>query len=471
MRMNHILLNRRWILFSLVLLSPEILAAENLSFNYTRADALSLEPQLGLQAKACHSKADPMDIHVRFDKNVVMNDISEVRLEISGSAYAKSYTIFSSSVKGRAGSAPDFLVPWGAHAKGAVKVDETSIITIPAVPARNEKPFCFSNGGPRFFSIIYPPKYSYEGFLPIFKEEPFYFDLLGRLGAKDFENKCRRAHDLMEYLGAKDDIQYYWPYGGDLYENLLVGYKQIDAITGSRFIRTGIGTQQLAFLLVERSGLVFFAQRKPEQPARTESRTEPHEYNMDENCTEGKCSYVFPTGRGTSGNKILADSGFLVKLNNRSITSLTLNVIAKKGRQTWKWELKDDKHRNDLYASYSFEGPQGVRESYPKADDPYNIAGFYADNKTPGFYSGTLTARSALNTTYTNFNKVTPLSLPAVQKGAINLVNTDSLTFTVGKGSNGAPTLGVFGQPLKFAPLSVNGKEVASAMQIRNACY
>ncbi|ENV3755715.1 hypothetical protein ACFJ6F_005664, partial [Salmonella enterica] len=118
MRMNHMSLNRKWILFSLVLVSPAILAAENLNFNYTRADALSLEPQLGLQAKACHSKAEPMDIHVRFDKNVDMKGISEIRLDISGSAYAKSYTVFSPSVKGRADLAPDFLVPWGAHAKG-----------------------------------------------------------------------------------------------------------------------------------------------------------------------------------------------------------------------------------------------------------------------------------------------------------------------------------------------------------------
>ncbi|EFP1523768.1 hypothetical protein WDI34_005534 [Salmonella enterica subsp. enterica] len=471
MRMNHMSLNRKWISFSLVLLSPAILAAENLNFNYTRANALSLEPQLGLQAKACHSKADPMDIHVRFDKNVNMKDISEIRLDISGSAYAKSYTVFSPSVKGRADLAPDFLVPWGAHAKGAVNVNETNNVYIPGVPAHNEQPFCFSNGGPRFYSIIYPPAFSFSGLLPIFRDPPYYGDPLGALTKKDFDNKCQRAYDVMVKNQLKDQIEYYWPYGTDLYQHRLIKYKEIGPRTGSYFIEDGIKASGKRFMFAETSLNVFFSERVPDQPPRTESNTTSHDYNMDENCTSSKCSFVFPTGKGNVGNNILSGSGFLVKLNNRNITSLTLNVFAKNGQQTWKWELKDDNHRNDLYALYSFGGSYRIEGSFPKSDDPYNIAGFYVDKKTPGFYSGTLVTRSALNTTYTNFNKVTPLSLPAVQKGAINLVNTDSLTFTVGTGKNGAPTLGVFGQPLKFAPLSVNGKEVASAMDVRNACY
>ncbi|EBJ7103410.1 hypothetical protein DY502_06705 [Salmonella enterica] len=470
MRMNHMSLNRKWILFSLVLVSPAILAAENLNFNYTRAGVLSLEPGLGLQAKACHSKADPMDIYVRFDKNVNMKDISAVRLQISGSAYAKSYTVFSPSVKGRASSDPDFLVPWGAHAKGAVKVKETGSVDIPAVPAHNEQPFCFSNAGPKYYSVIYPPQYSFGGLIPIFKDEPYYLDPLGSLDGRDFSKRCQFALDMLSETD-RNSLDYYWPYGTDLYEHRLIKYGDIQGRTGSSFIRDGIKSLGKSFLFVEKQHHIFWSYRAPAEPARTEIQTTSKDYNMDENCSTSSCSFTFPTGKGNQNNIIQDGSTFLVRLNNRNITSLVLNVFTKTGSQTWEWKLKDNNHRNNLYGVYLFGGPQGVSGSYPKPDDPYNIAGFYADKKKSGFYSGTLVTQSALNTTYTNFNKVTPLSLPAVGEGDMNLVNTDSLTFTFGVNNYGSPTLMILGQPLKFAPLTVNGKEVASAMQVRNACY
>ncbi|EHJ5407687.1 hypothetical protein KAO45_005151, partial [Salmonella enterica subsp. enterica serovar Wedding] len=60
-------LKKTGILFSLVLLSPGVMAAENLNFNYTRAGALSLDPRMSLQARACHSKGDPININFRLN--------------------------------------------------------------------------------------------------------------------------------------------------------------------------------------------------------------------------------------------------------------------------------------------------------------------------------------------------------------------------------------------------------------------
>lgn len=470
MRMNHMSLNRKWILFSLVLLSPAILAAENLNFNYTRADALSLEPQLGLQAKACHSKADPMDIHVRFDKNVNMGRISGIQLEINGSAYVKSYTIFSPSVKSRASLDPDFLVPWGAHAKGSVNVNETNNVYIPEVPEKNDGPFCFSNDGPRFWSVLYPPRYSVGGLLPIFRDPPYYFDPLGQLTKKDFDEKCQPFFNKIPD-SFKNDIMFYWPYGSDFWEHLLIKPEEIARRTGSSYIYDKIKAAGKNALIVKKSGNIFFTYHTDAQPARTEQHSTPQKYDIDSNCTADSCSFYFPTGNGKDGNIIQNGSEFLIKLNNRNIKSMKLTVTNGLSVDDWVWRLENDSYSNNLNGTHHFGGPSVLREPVLRTDDPYNIAGFYM-KKNPGFYSGTLIARSALNTTYTDFvNKVTPLSLPASAAGNINLVNTDSLIFTFGAGSNNAPTLSIFGQPLKFAPLSVNGKEVASAMDVRNACY
>lgn len=473
MRMNHMSLNRKWILFSLVLLSPVILAAENLSFNYSRADTLSLEPRLGLQARACHSKADPMDIMVRFNKGMNITRPYKVMLDISGSAYNKSYAVFSSSTKSRAGTDPDFLVPWSAYAKGAAKVNEANSVYIPEVPAQNGNPFCFSNGGPKYYSIIYPPVYSYSGLLPVFENAPYYVDPLGRLTGADFTAKCQRALDFLNSLppGFKNDIRYYWPYGSDLSTHRLINYRDIGARTGSYFIQDSINRSGKNFMFVEKSGNIFFSTRTAYQPPRTETHTAQQDNKLDANCTTSNCHFTVLAGKGEVGNFIQDGGEFLVKLNNRNISALTLTLVYDKTTYTWKWQQDSSSLiRNRLYLANSTEGGGKVLPAIINVADPYKS--FYK-NGTQSFYRGTLVSEDSLKMdSYKNYiNKIIPLSLPASKPGDINLVNTDSLAFTLGAGNNGAPTLGVFGQPLKFAPLTVNGKEAASAMQVRNACY
>lgn len=470
--MNHVSLTRKWILFSLVLLSPEILA-ENLNFNYTRADTLSLEPRLGLQARACHSKADPMEIMVRFNKGMNITKPYKVMLGISGSAYKRSYAVFSSSAKSRADTDPDFLVPWRASAKGAATVNESNSVNIPSVPARNENPFCFSNDGPKYYSILYPPAYSYSGLLPIFKNSPYYVDPLGALTGANFTEKCQSTLNFLnrEHPGFKNDIKYYWPYGNNLYSHLLINYKDIGQRTGSYFIENSISKAGKKFMFVETSRNIFFASRTPGSPSRTEIHTTQQNNTLDTSCTSSDCHFTVLAGNGGAGNLIKDGGAFSVKLNNRNVTSLTLTLVYDKITYTWKWQQDTSSLiRNRLFLASTAVNGGKVSPVAADAADPYKV--FYK-NGALSFYRGTLSSENLLNMkSYTDYiNKVIPLSLPASKQGDINLVNTESLTFTLGAGNNGAPTLRVFGQPLKFAPLTVNGKEAASAMQVRNACY
>lgn len=458
------------ILFSLVLLSSAVMAAENLNFNYTRAEALSLEPSLGLQARACHSKGDPMDIHVRFNKGMNITKSYKVMLNINGGAYTKSYAIFSPTVKNRTGVDPDFLVPWGASVKGTAKVNEMNSVIIPATPEQNHDPFCFSNAGPKYYSIIYPPPYSFGGLIPIFKNAPYYVDPLGNLDGSDFSKRCQFALDRLSETD-RNSRAYYWPYGKDLYTNRLIKYGDIQGRTGSSFIQDGIKLWGESFLFVEKQQRIFWSNRSPAVPARTEIQATSKDYNMDENCTASNCSFTFPVGKGEHGNYIQDGGGFLVKLNNRNIMSLTLSLNYDKNTYIWKWQRDDSSWiRNRLFLTQNTTGGAIVLPTNIDNSDPYK--NFYVNGFT-SFYRGTLVLSSSLKMDdYTDYiNKVVPLSLPADTTGGINLVNTDSLTFALGADKNGTPTLEIFGQPLKFAPLSVNGKVVASAMQIRNACY
>ncbi|EGK0962773.1 hypothetical protein IOM74_004314 [Salmonella enterica] len=470
MRMNHMPLNRKWILFSLALLSPAILAAENLNFNYTRADALSMDSRLGLQARACHSKGDPMNISIRFTKGMNITKLKNIDLEINGSAYTKSYAVFSPSIKGRTGLDTDFQIPWSVSAKGDVTIKETRGISIPAVPEHNDHPFCFSNGGPKYYSILYPPAYTFDRLLPIFRDSPYYSDPLGRLTKADFEDKCQRAYDAAVAHNLKDDIRFYWPYGSDSGPHLLKKYNEIGQSTGSYYIEDGIIKSGNRFLFAETSLNVFFASRIPYQPPRTEYSQMSLDYSLDESCTTSNCKFTFPTGKGNYGNFIQDGGEFSVKLNNRNVSSLMLSLTSYDNRiYTFKWQRNNsEKLGNILYLS---QGPGvGVLPIDIDTTDPYK--NFYVKGFL-NFYRGTLVSENSLKMDDYKYyiNNFTPLSLPANKMGDINLVNTDSITFTLGNPNNGVPTLGVFGQPMKFAPLLVNDKETASAMQIRNACY
>ncbi|EGF9691617.1 hypothetical protein IDR12_000447 [Salmonella enterica] len=471
--MNHVLLTRKWILLSLVLLSTDILAAESLNFDYKRSDTLSLEPRLGVQARACHSKADPMDITVRFNRGINIAKPFEVMLSINGEPYPKSYGVFSSSAKSSAGIDPDFLVPWNASAKGTTQVDEWHRKNFQAVPAENSDPFCFTNEGARYrlgYYLLNTPAF---GLLPIFQKPPF----SDGLSAEDFKQICQRKFEWMQANNPNFSTyaSTYWPRDGDGSKN-IVHYKKIKDISGTDSIEKDIDDAinhrggAIYALAIEKGAGIFYAKRKEGQSGGVVTQNTIAQNDRNENCTTSSCNFNIATGTGNAGNILHSGGSYLVKLNNRNITSLTLTVVYDEKMYTWNWQRDGSSLlSNRLFLVNSTEGRGTVLPAGIDADDPYEK--FYKKGG-PGFYRGTLVPEGILNMgAYNDYNNIIPLSLPSNKVGDINLVNTDSITFTIGAGSNNVPTLGILGQPLKFAPLTSDGKEVASAMQVRNTCY
>ncbi|ECD7244948.1 hypothetical protein LVO39_005503, partial [Salmonella enterica] len=131
MKMNHMSLMKRGVLLSLVLLSPAILAAENLNFNYTRSDVSGLDPRLSKLAKACHTLTDPMVIHVLFGP--MSTQYMKVTMTVYGKKAGKGYAVYSSSGAGlkKNTADPDLVVPWVVSNKGSASGIAYNDVTTP----------------------------------------------------------------------------------------------------------------------------------------------------------------------------------------------------------------------------------------------------------------------------------------------------------------------------------------------------
>ncbi|ELE9461266.1 hypothetical protein RBV54_005015 [Salmonella enterica] len=413
-------LTKTGILFSLVLLSPGVMAAENLNFNYTRAGALSLDPRMSLQARACHSKGDPININFRL--NGLRLGTPHITLEIKGQGYSKSYSVFpaTKSMAGKSG-AGDFTVPFSIKKNGTAS--GTNVVTVhhDAVPAQFGTKFCFMKAAGGKIAIL---------------------DSAPGFPGHSYEQVCKNKPVTL-------DPQFNW--GG----NPNAGAPQPDYIPDS--------------IIWNR---VFFTSYTPGKPARDEQQWQDVSGPVSDNgdVVSELYAYALPIPQMTDkGN-------FTFNLSNRNITTLKLYIkVSNQAVYSWVWEKSKD-NPNILRLTYT--NPVQVPMISPgPADsnsDPYARNDFYTGNS---FYKGTLASGNSLNQKYTDYIKnIIPLSLPSDSNGNINLVNTDSLSFILQ--NNGDPDasqsfmkLSVFGQPLQFGPLKVNDKDVASAMQIRNACY
>ncbi|EJB7648019.1 hypothetical protein MW925_000590 [Salmonella enterica] len=466
MKMNHTSLSRKWILFSLVLLSPEILAAtESLNFNYKRADTLSLEPRLGLQARACHSLADPMNIEFQFSEMTP----PEVELHIKGNTYIKGYSIFrtASGVKVTdAYTDPDFQVPWHIQASGQVsgQVAQNS----PAVQEKWNYPFCFSDGHP-FNRSSWADNAHANGYFPVFRPDYFkvstYWQVNVPLGLPVSQDDYNWSQWHM-YCDGKDAAAHGAHYG----DYLLWDGDPKDRNSPPPAVKhqMDISNPPGAFLTKN----WFFVSHIPGraegegpdiwgglgQPVPDDSKSPDYVYRFPIKNSNNKKATVLNSGR------------FSFRLDNRNITSLTLIIKSNGLQSAWVWARNGD---NTSWLHLSKTGNIPVEQVSNRNDpgDPYSVGNFYT--RTQSYFKGTLVAKSFLNSQFTNH--VPPLSLPPDSDGDINLVNTDSLMFSIGQVRNscgqGNWTVSVQGQPLKFAPVYVNGKEVVSAMQVRNACY
>lgn len=415
-------LTKTGIIFSLVLLSPGVMAAEkeNLNFNYTRSGELRLDPRTSVQARACHSKGDPININFRL--NNLRQSTLHITLEIKGQGYSKSYSVFpaTKSMAGKSG-AGDFTVPFSIKKNGTA--NGTNVVTVhhEAVPAQFGTRFCFKGTPGGKIAVL-------EG--------------ISSLPGFDFNEVCKDRATVF-------DGKYNW--GG----NPNAGASQPGYITDSMIWKYN-----------------FFTSYTPGRPARDEQQWQDFSGPVVDNgeVVSELYAYALPIPQMTDkGN-------FTFNLSNRNITTLKLYIkVNNQAVYSWTWEKSKD-NPNILRLTYTNPVQMPIISPGPadSNSDPYAKNLFYKRN---GFYKGTLASGNSLNQKYTNYIKnVIPLSLPSDIDGNINLVNTDSLTFVLQKNndpdaSQGFMKLSVFGQPLQFGPLKVNDKDVASAMQIRNACY
>lgn len=438
---------KKGVLLSLVLLSPETLAAtENLNFNYSRADALSLDPRLGIQAKACHSLGDPIDISFKLGR---LSPAPVITLTIKGKAYTRSYSVFSGE-KGKVNRSEDstsFNIPFNITKNGSASGVSPVNVHVAAVTYW-DKPFCFSNARKGKYPLS-------EGYKPLIKGDP-------DTGA-DYDNLCR------DYNASTSNTSDTW--GGDP--------REVPMPEHIKQWGPGHWTQQIFYM--EFINIP--------QHSETEWRDFDRAADYDGKVVSGMNNYVLPTQDESAqpNNTVLDKGNFSFNLRNRNITELKVFVDTAYGLYKWEWKASTD-NPNTLLLQYTNPVADAVISSMPNdpsaptvpedstppnpaKNDPYVKNGFYATNH---FYKGTLAGKQALNQKYQDYVQNTvPLSLPSDSDGNINLVNTDSLTFTLRQapGLYGAMQLSVYGQPMKFAPLKYGDKEVASAMQVRNACY
>lgn len=475
--MRNISLKKSVFLISLALFFPEIVASKTLDVNYDNSSDLTLSPRSALQLNACHTKADPMTIHVKFGQMMVPTE--KVTLTIEGADYRKSYSVFSDSdVRNRATSKDSgFLVPWNVSVRGSAKGSGFVTQNIPGKPEEYSGAFCFAEGVGNSNLISGSSRFYYNNendyyLYPLFKDG---------LPAEIMNNSTFDANELNKQQFA-DNCQ-----GRNLTKDLGHVWKD-----GPQFGQTNIPNNiksamndsgdPAAFL----GKGIFYMSHADGIPDSSQQNSKSFETQANNDSLPANTVYTFPiSDPNGSGETLLNQGDFVLTLNNRNISKLTLKI----GETAWSWEADNNNGAgNDLYLHKVTDYPISIGLDDPALNGSYNPLksegnvlpdNFYVnDYLAKSYFRGTLVKASALSQTYTDYiNQAVPLSLPPTDDGTINIVNTDSLTFIIGqnrvspRGAFSNYYLRVSGQPLKFAPFVQNGNEVVSAMKFRNACY
>lgn len=459
MKMLNSSLKSSVILVSLALLPAGVLANisnEPLSFDFSRSDDVNLDPRLGVQADACRTKADPLVINVNFVPKMYTANL-KVSLEVHGAGWRKGYAVFSSATKSST-TDTDFQTPWGFSVEGAVKGVSDVPAIIPGQPWKPGQRFCFTDNYPGQGPLFYPASF---GYAPI--AEPDEHGRVPSWAARELPGVSYRK--LWEASCGHHGVQVTEPERHYLWEDPSKLPPQIihdryhsndpNIVTGDKYLKDGY----------------FYTHYIPA----THDQVKPGQnwVNFDNDKIEqGSLNpaviYNFPiTGGGSDST--LEKGKFTVTLNNRNISSLVLRVQNGAAAPViWQWNTADnDVLKNRLLLSHS---GTAVGSRGPENSDPYK--NFYTPQGKTGFYHGTLAGAGLLNQAYKNYIKQLPLSIPPQVTGEINLVNTDSLTFTIGQDGNyGGPVkVGLFGQPLKFGPMYIGNKVAVSATQMSQLC-
>lgn len=463
-------MKKRWLLVSLALLVPKIVTGETLNLNYEKPGAFDLEPRLGLQARACLSKADPMDIHFKFKPT--LTDNFKVTLIVDGAPVSKSYAPFSSvtnstAVAGSTNTDPDFQVPWKVSVVGgAMSVIGQSKQTI--IGKSPSGRFCFTpknlannNGLHNDFVALYKTR----GYHPTFEHVPDYIrndnaywsDESVAYNKKLFMEECEGKR--IPYMVTS------WPNpptnnGGEVPKIIK---DEIDKKDGKDFLL----------------GMMFFLDKGTDDTVKpVDNDISPKNLLQELPIKPGPVAYTFPINSNDPRFTLVRSHGGVdLKLNNRNISSLTLMLTDRDNNKLaeWEWKATDGSPKNKLHLTHRSYYP--VKPAGNDKSDFYQSNGFYepeAANDVNGYYKGTLVSGSLLTQKYKDFiNNIIPLSLPSDVQGDIDVVNTDSLTFIIGQEQDysGQYVVSVSGKPLKFGPLIMDDNELMSAMQVRNACY
>ncbi|ECX5674555.1 hypothetical protein AA206_13070 [Salmonella enterica subsp. enterica serovar Newport] len=469
MRMNHMSLNRKWILFSLVLLSPAILAAENLNFNYTRAEALSADPRLSLQSRACHSLSDPLVINVQLVDGMNTQDL-DMELTVKGADIHKSFARFIPTSASTASvlnvTDKDFQIPWGVAVQGELK--GTLLAYTDGVPAhwKYTHPFCF-----RADMHSSSPGISVNtgGYIPI------------NVGDKDDSGTDLFTFCQNKFADAPppDDSNYFLVSKPTAYQ------------------AEQIRTQGYGFL---GSRMFYFRKEWVDEvpPSGTWPNIAEQPFNRDinEKSNDATFHYILPNvigglapGFNTPFTTSKVGGAISLTLSNRNISELILKIVDKSGKTAlfqWSRNMADTTKQSNRLSLNTLDGdiinvsPADGFKNDPyegSKRDSYQVNKFYTSKMNHLTFRGTLATSNDLNSNYFNFNKTTPLSIPAENRGDINLVNTDSLTIFIGQKqvinsvTGGDYYISLYGQPLKFSPVYIGKQEVITATQVRNACY
>ncbi|HDP0317329.1 TPA: hypothetical protein P5S08_002458 [Salmonella enterica subsp. enterica serovar Concord] len=462
-----------------------------LNFNYTRPSTLSLVPQISLQTRGCRSLVDPMKINIRFQNGMDVSGL-KVNVKVKGAAASRSFTLYSPDAatlsrqrsNDNTGIDGGFLVPWGVDMQG--EASGKGHYTTPGAKYwyTYHKPFCFKDGFSLVGAQAWPTDaYNSAGLIPIFQipsltSDPSYTWDPGYITNK-YGKDVGNYGDCRALTGYKDIET------GDKYSN----QSDRDAAV---FDRYWPNYDEKPYYVPNRpAGMVFWRERISVSQA-DESIRNPKEEDVKVNINsvhqdtpEVSWDLPMPIAAGivqhNYDSKILDKGEFDLTLANRNISELILTVTDKANKSsvfTWKRNIgSSGKPDNTLQFEASSNGDPllkpGVIEDGSDAYQTSNPkTSFYDDGVKQDYFRGTLVRKGLLNQYYTEFvNTKTPLSLPPDSKGGFNVVNTDSLTITLGQ-NNGEYNATIYGQPLMFSPLkAADGTVLSTAKQVRDACY
>lgn len=487
--MSDISLKKSVFLISLALLAPEI-QAENLNFNYRTADIPDFRS--GLQARACHSKVEPMDIVFKFDK-ITLSSIEDIELTVTGDPISKSYAALTSPVPQVPQSADtdeDFKIPFEIKVNGSLKGEEDFHPVTGITYDNYTGKFCFS---PRDAAVT-------ENLVTLHNLRPN-FDEYSKWNDVHKQSNVGTHSDYVKYCAGKkehtgDDAKYYFWNGGPVDKNSYIPTGTYMSIVYNS-LSPG---EQYNFLMDN----IFYTNRNPVTDTRVKGflktdkfniliddevkngvgNTNVYKYTLSQliqlkqqlqdlsYCNSGGISYCGGPYTDVDERVRLDDGVYTLTLSNRNISALKLVVNGENSvLAEWEWKASpDDPMKNRL----KLETNHVTLMKAVYNNDAYQ--NFYSPGGADSYFKGTLVQKDMLNNNYKDFIEKMPLSQPAVSQGDINLINTESLTFLITGKTDQAeaysgPSIAVYGQPLKFAPLNMNGNEILSAMKVRNACY